>query len=71
MEKNSIDIKNKLELDQTFKISRFKEEIKKTKPHKHDKYYELVILTEGEGFHWIESEKYMILTPEIYFLKPG
>jgi AraC-like DNA-binding protein/quercetin dioxygenase-like cupin family protein len=71
MENNHIDIKNKLDEGLTFKISRFKEQIKKTKPHKHDEYYELIFLNDGEGFHCIESEKFMITTPEFYFLKPG
>lgn len=71
MENNHIDIKNKLDEGLTFKISRFKEQIKKTKPHKHDEYNELIFLSEGEGFHCIESEKFMVSTPEFYFLKPG
>lgn len=71
MENKHIDIKNKLDEGLTFKISRFKEQIKKTKPHKHDKYYELIFLNEGEGSHTIESEKFMVSTPEFYFLKPG
>ncbi len=71
MENSYIDIKNKLDEGLTFKVSRFKEFIKKTKPHKHDEYYELIFLSEGEGFHSIESEKFMISTPELYFLKPG
>ena len=36
---SEIDIKNKLDEGLTFKISRFKEKIKKTSPHKHDDYY--------------------------------
>lgn len=71
MENNHIDIKNKLDEGLTFKISRFKEQIKKTKPHKHDEYNEFIFLSEGEGFHCIESEKFMVSTPEFYFLKPG
>lgn len=71
MEKKQIDIKNKLDGKQTFKISRFKELIKRTKPHKHDDYYELIFLSEGTGFHSIESEKYTISAPEVYLLKPG
>ncbi len=71
MENNRIGIKNKLDEGLTFKISRFKEQIKKTKPHKHDEYYELIFLSEGEGFHSIESEKYMVSATEFYFLKPG
>lgn len=54
-----------------FKISRFKEQIKRTKPHKHDDYYELIFLSEGEGFHSIETEKFVVSPPECYFLRPG
>lgn len=71
MNDKKIDIKNKLDEGLTFKVSRFKEQIKKTKPHKHDEYYELIFLSQGEGFHCIESEKYMVSTPDFYFLKPG
>jgi len=66
-----IEIKNKLDEGLTFKVSRFKEQIKKTKPHKHDEYYELIFISQGEGFHCIESEKFMISNPDFYLLKPG
>jgi len=71
MENNQIEIRSKLSEGYDFKISRFKEKIKKTVPHKHDDYYELIFLCEGEGFHWIESEKYLVSTPEVFFLGPG
>jgi len=71
MNDKKIDIKNKLDEGLTFKVSRFKEQIRKTKPHKHDEYYELIFLSQGEGFHCIESEKFMVSTPDFYFLKPG
>lgn len=66
-----IQTKNKLGEGLTFKVSRFKEVIKKTRPHKHDEYFELIFLKEGEGFHSIEDEKFVISVPEFYFLKPG
>lgn len=71
MNDKKIDIKNKLDEGLTFKVSQFKEQIKKTKPHKHDEYNELIFLSEGEGFHCVESEKFMVSTPDFYFLKPG
>ena len=71
MENKYIEIKNKLDEGLTFKISKFKEQIKKTKPHKHDEYYELIFLSEGEGFHSIESENYLVSTPDFFYLKPG
>lgn len=71
MDSMTIPFKNKLEKDQLFKISRFKERIKKTKPHKHEGYYELIYIHSGEGFHWVEVDHYKISAPEVYFLKPG
>ncbi|TSA38145.1 MAG: helix-turn-helix domain-containing protein [Porphyromonadaceae bacterium] len=71
MTSRQIEIKNKLDPGSTFKISRFKEQIKRTVPHKHVDYHELIFLSEGEGFHWIESERYLVSTPEFYSLKPG
>ncbi|MEX0981976.1 MAG: helix-turn-helix transcriptional regulator [Bacteroidales bacterium] len=71
MNPKQIDTKNKLEKGLLFKISPFKEVIKKTRPHKHDDYFEIIFLKEGEGFHTIEEEKFVVSTPEVYFLKPG
>jgi len=71
MSNTRISFKNKLEQGQLFKISRFKESIKKPRPHKHDGYYELIFIREGAGFHLIETENYPVTVPELYFLKPG
>jgi AraC family transcriptional regulator, transcriptional activator of pobA len=71
MNPKEIDVKNKLEEGLLFKISPFKEVIKKTHPHKHDEYFEFIFLKEGEGFHSIEEGKFVVSTPEVYFLKPG
>lgn len=71
MKNQIIHTKNKLGEGLLFKISRFKEVIKKTVPHKHDDYYELIFLSEGEGFHRIETDNFLIAAPEFYFLKPG
>jgi AraC family transcriptional activator of pobA len=70
MDRTSIDIsiKNKLEEEQLFKVSRFKEVIKRTKPHKHDAYFELIYLSEGAGFHWIDDQKFQITPPTVFFL---
>ncbi len=62
-------IKDKLK-DKNFKVSAFKAAIKRTKPHKHGGYYELIFLNEGEGFHWIESQHFRVSPPELYFMKP-
>ena len=71
METRHIEIKNKLDHGLSLKVSRFKEVIKKTEPHKHDEYYEMIFLAQGEGFHTIEAEQYQVSAPDFYFLKPG
>lgn len=68
MKNKDIEIKNKLERKERFKISRFKEAIKRTKPHKHDGYFELIYLSEGAGFHWIDTEKFQITPPVVFVL---
>jgi AraC family transcriptional regulator, transcriptional activator of pobA len=64
----AIKVNKKLDGEQLFKVSRFKEVIKRTKPHKHDSYFELIYLSEGAGFHWIDTEKFQIIPPVVFFL---
>ncbi|MBF9252177.1 helix-turn-helix domain-containing protein [Pontibacter sp. 172403-2] len=71
MESIPIKKKDKLGKDVPFKISRFKEIIKKTTPHKHEGYFELIFLYEGAGFHWVDTEKLQVEPPVAYFLSPG
>ncbi|MDR7129767.1 AraC-like DNA-binding protein [Algoriphagus sp. 4150] len=70
MRRQEIALKNKLEFGELFKVSRFKEAIKRTKPHTHDGYYELILIKEGKGFHLVETENFPVTVPELYFLKP-
>ncbi len=67
----TIDNKSKLESEATFKISRFKEVIKRTKPHKHSGYYELIFIMDGEGFHTIDTVTHRVSAPEFYMLSAG
>lgn len=39
-------------------------------PHRHD-FYEMLFITNGTGFHIIDSNKYKINPPGIFFLSPG
>jgi AraC family transcriptional regulator, transcriptional activator of pobA len=65
---DALQVKNKLESQRLFKISPFKEMIKRTKPHKHDAYFEIVYLSQGAGFHWVDTQKFQINPPVVYFL---
>ncbi|WP_461111311.1 AraC family transcriptional regulator [Spirosoma jeollabukense] len=64
-------IKDKLINEQVVKISRFKEIIKRTQPHKHDGYFELILLLEGAGYHWVDTQLLPIAPPMAFFLSPG
>ncbi len=70
MKSTAIEIQDKLG-NVPFYIDYLNEKIDRSQPHKHNDYYELIFLSQGEGFQWIETEKYCITAPEFYFLKPG
>ncbi len=71
MKNLQIITKNKLSDGHTFKVSQFKERIMKTQPHKHDEYHEMIFLSDGDGFHTIEDQNFIVTAPDFYFLKPG
>lgn len=67
----NIPLKAKIESHQLFKVSRMKEVIKPTRPHKHDGYFEIILLSEGAGFHTIDDQNYEVIPPLVHILKPG
>lgn len=66
-----IHSKSKLSTEVLIKVTRMKEVIKPTRPHKHDGYYEIILLTQGAGYHTIDDEVYEVITPLFHILKPG
>lgn len=40
-------------------------------PHRHDDFYEILFLTQGEGIHTIDFQHYAIHPNSIFFLSPG
>lgn len=44
---------------------------KVTYPHRHDDFYEILFLTQGEGVHTIDFQNYTIKPYTIFFLSPG
>lgn len=66
-----IPVKSKIQPGQLFKISRMKEIIKPTKPHKHTDYHEIILLSEGAGSHNIDNTEHEVFPPVVYLLKPG
>ena len=41
-----------------------------TRTHSHD-YYELVIVMEGEGMHWLEAHSFPLAPGQVYLIPPG
>ncbi|MBS1932875.1 MAG: helix-turn-helix domain-containing protein [Bacteroidetes bacterium] len=64
----SIEVKNKLKENQYIKAEEFKKEIRTTTPHKHSQYFEIIYLSAGSGYHWIDEEKYPIEPPVLFFV---
>jgi AraC-like DNA-binding protein len=66
-----IIVNRKIEIDKQIKISRMKEVIKPTKPHKHDGYFELIYLIDGAGIHIIDDNQFQVVPPVLFFMNPG
>lgn len=62
-------IKEKIEFDKIIKISEFRTNIRKTSPHKHNSYFEIIYLASGSGFHSIDSQIYEVKPPIAFFIR--
>ena len=65
----SLQIKNKIETGKVIKVAPFKKDIRKTTPHKHNSYFEIIYLSKGKGFHTIDSRQYVVSPPVIFFVR--
>lgn len=64
-----IETKDKAPEASTIKISAFKKHIRKTNPHTHNNYLELLYLTKGTGKHTINTNTYEIAAPVLYIIR--
>jgi len=64
-----LQIKDKSETGKSIKIAPFKKDIRKTTPHKHNNYFEILYLSQGSGFHFIDSRKFSVQPPVMYFIR--
>ena len=63
---SKFQIKDKSADGKFIKIATFRKEIKKTEPHKHNSYFEIIYLSEGSGLHFIDNQGYEVLPPIIF-----
>lgn len=66
---SQLTIKDKIETKKLIKVSLFKKDIRKTNPHKHNNYFEIIYLSKGCGYHYIDSGKYPVAPPVMYFIR--
>ncbi len=64
-----IRIKDKSQQGQLIKTGIFKSNIRKTEPHKHNDYFEIIYLSKGSGSHTIDHKRYAIKAPVIFFVR--
>lgn len=61
-----IEVKDKNNTNQLIKVSPFRPEIRKTNPHKHNGYFEIIYLSQGAGTHYIDHKPYPIKPPIVF-----
>ncbi|MCX6313608.1 MAG: helix-turn-helix transcriptional regulator [Sphingobacteriales bacterium] len=66
---SKLNIKDKSETGKLIKIAPFRKEIRKTEPHKHNNYFEIIYLSKGSGKHTIDYNKYLVQPPVIFFVR--
>ncbi|WMI64945.1 helix-turn-helix transcriptional regulator [Aestuariibaculum sp. YM273] len=68
MQTTDIRIKDKIPASDFLKIEVFDVNKRYTKPHKHNKYLELVYFTEGSGFHYLDTTPFEIQPPVAFLI---
>jgi len=51
--KTELEIKDKTTDTEGIKIAPFRQHVRKTLPHKHNNYFEIIYLTKGSGSHTV------------------
>lgn len=64
-----LEIKDKTNLSDSIKITPFKSDTRKTTPHKHNNYFEIIYLSAGSGQHTIDTQEYVIKPPIIFVIR--
>ncbi|MFB9055267.1 helix-turn-helix domain-containing protein [Mariniflexile ostreae] len=67
--KDFIETYNKISAIDDIKIAPFDVNKRYTKPHRHNKYLEIIFFCKGEGFHHLDSKSYGIDPPVVFVVK--
>ena len=68
---SSLHIKDKSENNPYLKAAAFRKNTRRTEPHKHNSYFELVYLSAGRGYHTIDNLQYEVRPPVLFFIRQG
>jgi AraC family transcriptional activator of pobA len=66
-----LQIKDKSENNRFLKAAAFRKDTRKTEPHIHNSYFELVYLSAGLGYHSIDNRRYEVQPPVLFFIRQG
>ena len=66
---DSISTYNKINAEVGIKIEPFDVAKRYTKPHKHNKYLEIIYFIKGSGFHHLDMESHSIEPPLLFIVK--
>lgn len=66
---HELTIKDKSDTEKLLKITPFRKEVRKTLPHKHNNYFEIIFFTAGSGYHITDQVKYEVRPPVAFFVR--
>ncbi|MDQ0639711.1 AraC family transcriptional activator of pobA [Pedobacter sp. W3I1] len=64
-----ITVKNKIQENKMLKVSPFRKGVRTTAPHKHNSYFEIIYLSSGTGYHYIDSQAFEIFPNSVFFVR--
>ncbi len=64
-----LSIKDKSGNSRFLKASAFRKNTRKTEPHKHNSYFEIIYLSAGKGYHSIDNKTYEVFPPVLFFVR--
>ncbi|MEQ8477507.1 helix-turn-helix transcriptional regulator [Fulvivirga sp.] len=67
--KLSLEIKDKSTPAELVKAEEFRKHIRKTEPHKHKNYFEIIFLSKGSGWHSIDYQTFEVMPPILFFIR--
>jgi AraC family transcriptional activator of pobA len=66
---HSLQIKDKSENSVFLKAAPFRKNTRRTEPHKHNSYFEIIYLSSGKGYHTIDNHRYAVRPPVLFFIR--